>query len=539
MTTVNCPKCDEKVRVPNDASSAARVQCPLCVEEFDMAEALEKLAPMLVVLNDPGAPAVSTASTDVAFSDNDLVAEADEDAAVPEFSFEAPAAARTGAPEFAFESGSATSGSSASAARRARAQRPQKSAIKEMAKVVGGGVIGLTIGQLILWWLPGSLKRDPLELGPKIPAFAAFLVSPQFRAKSLTEQDSEPVPSFNQGGTGSTSFGNFGQDLGNELPSSSFEGMLDPNQSKPVKKQGKKKPAAKQLARQDGPDAMVDDVSATGLDATGDDQDTDGASSADGVTPLPAEVEADVFGAKPDIEVPMINLDAFPTAADTPAPPESAAADPQADLPAVPAPAGEPTPSEPDDAGDFGGVRNAPTITGEQLSNRLAEAVSASTAMDTSTDATARALARDYYLNLAGLGEAVTFVDQNAESDFVDEVGKFAMEVGAQPDRLKLIGTVAPNWMKAARPHNGFVVGGTVKSITFDDPYYVTSLELPNRDLLQVVSLIDPAADYQADDRVLILGSILESPRQNLKRYQGDAPTVILDGLHTTLPKSE
>ncbi|MDP6466988.1 MAG: hypothetical protein QF918_04590 [Pirellulaceae bacterium] len=544
MTTVNCPKCDEQVRMPANASAEARVQCPLCVEEFELAEALDRLAPMLVVLNDPGAADAAFSPSKKTFSGTDLVTDSNGEGktATQEFSFEDSSTEPDSAPAFAFEDGSVTSGSAGTVTtRRARSQRPQKSAIKEMVKIVGGGVIGLTIGQLILWWLPGDYKRDPIELGPKVPSFAAFLVHPKFRGNAVVEKN---AATESQQDSSSPSLGSFNfDDVGNpELPTASFDGMPDPN-----KKQGEKKKKKRNKKN------SKDETSDTGKVPAGDAAEPDdgkepssGDSSSDPLAPLATETEDDVLGTKPDIEVPMINLESFPTATDA-TPEESQPGDsgdsnpPISPPPTTTPPAPTPTPP-PAATGDFEGVRNAPKISVDQLSSRLTGAVSASTAMDSSSTEPGPkqlSLAKEFYMTMAGLGEAITFVDQVSASVEVNEVGKFALGVGKQPAKLDLIGKVAPSWIKNSRPHNGLVVCGTVDSIDFAAPYYVTSLVMPNKSVLKVVSINDPSGDYQRQDKILVLGSILDSPQQDLKDYQGEATRVILDGLHATLPSAE
>jgi len=54
-------------------------------------------------------------------------------------------------------------------------------------------------------------------------------------------------------------------------------------------------------------------------------------------------------------------------------------------------------------------------------------------------------LAKEFYTSLAGLGEAITFVDQASAATQFDEVGKFALEVGKHAAKLELIGKVAPD----------------------------------------------------------------------------------------------
>ena len=51
MTTVSCPKCSDQVTVPASAPRSARVRCPLCQEEYDLADALAQLPPTLIVIS--------------------------------------------------------------------------------------------------------------------------------------------------------------------------------------------------------------------------------------------------------------------------------------------------------------------------------------------------------------------------------------------------------------------------------------------------------------------------------------------------------
>lgn len=50
---------------------------------------------------------------------------------------------------------------------RVRKRRRRKSIALELVKIVVGGVVGLAIGQLILWWV---FHRDPLGVGPRLPS---------------------------------------------------------------------------------------------------------------------------------------------------------------------------------------------------------------------------------------------------------------------------------------------------------------------------------------------------------------------------------
>jgi hypothetical protein len=117
----------------------AMVRCPLCTEEYRLADALAKLPPALIILE----PSL----------DGSLSLEADSDAA----------------PAFEFEAGSAPVEPRVQVRQPARV-RKQKNVIVEFAKIVLGGILGLAIGQVLLWRMPGNWpahQRDPFQFGQK------------------------------------------------------------------------------------------------------------------------------------------------------------------------------------------------------------------------------------------------------------------------------------------------------------------------------------------------------------------------------------
>jgi hypothetical protein len=62
-------------------------------------------------------------------------------------------------------------------------------------RIILGGWAGLALGQLILWWMPGGLRSDPLRLAPALPGALAFLAPaslrnpPPPRGESITTTD--------------------------------------------------------------------------------------------------------------------------------------------------------------------------------------------------------------------------------------------------------------------------------------------------------------------------------------------------------------
>lgn len=174
MSIVRCVHCQEEVRVPQRVSPQALVECPRCGQQFELSLALEKLPPLLIVLNDPGAIAEETTGS----SDS-------PEMAVPKFEFEereAPAPFAVSRP--------ASSGSMAS---RARRRESSSGGILSVVAVLGGGLCALPLAQLVLWWVFG---QDPVDLGPKVASYASFLVPQKLRGTadpSSWDENQEPA----------------------------------------------------------------------------------------------------------------------------------------------------------------------------------------------------------------------------------------------------------------------------------------------------------------------------------------------------------
>lgn len=153
MILVDCPRCGDNVLAPSGVSPAARVRCPLCMDEFELSEAMAQLPPELIVLEPVMAELNSAAST------------ASTSAAASGFSIDTSSPA----PEFKFEQGSAPVRPQVEIRQPEPINRPKK-VVFEIFKVVLGGLLGLTIGQILLWRLPGDWpthQRDPFQVGEK------------------------------------------------------------------------------------------------------------------------------------------------------------------------------------------------------------------------------------------------------------------------------------------------------------------------------------------------------------------------------------
>ena len=226
MSIVSCPKCADSVVMPEGASPAATVRCPLCQEEFQLSELLDAMPPALIIVEDPKAADQPAAPDSLFFADSaadrpiNLLDEVETNSQ--------PRAISIGP----LETSSAPSTTPSSGKGRRVAPRPQrkkKNPAVEVAKVFFGGVAGLVIAQALLWWLPWSnYRRDPFELGPKVSEFAGWMVPEQFHGAgpAAINTDASPQPS------GNDVFG----PPGTELPQRTF---VDPNRTQDDSQQTK------------------------------------------------------------------------------------------------------------------------------------------------------------------------------------------------------------------------------------------------------------------------------------------------------------
>lgn len=216
MSVVACPKCAEKVSLPPKTPPAARVRCPLCAETYLLEEAMSTLPPMLEVLEMP--EGYSAVSEDIDISAAAFLASPDRPAPREDLGGEfklsdegGVATAEEAAPRYD-EWGAVSSTAKVHEAddidltpaaegadlvpteavvepvtRPTLSQTPRKKKkqINPLVHVFGivmGGVVAIPVALLILLWLPGSLHRDPFNIGPWLGKNAPFLAPSQFHS---------------------------------------------------------------------------------------------------------------------------------------------------------------------------------------------------------------------------------------------------------------------------------------------------------------------------------------------------------------------
>jgi hypothetical protein len=160
MTIVRCPRCRDELTVPPQASPAALVRCPLCLEEYLLSEALAQVPPALIVVGGAAASEATSAPSDAEYRLAGGFAGVAE-STVPAFSQTVtPRSVPAGTP---------------------RTRKPSKNAAVEFIKIALGGVAGLAIGLVVLWWV---FRRDPLEWGPPVSAYAPWIVPARFHRQA-------------------------------------------------------------------------------------------------------------------------------------------------------------------------------------------------------------------------------------------------------------------------------------------------------------------------------------------------------------------
>ncbi|NLF72241.1 MAG: hypothetical protein GX575_24670 [Candidatus Anammoximicrobium sp.] len=524
MTIIACPRCTDSVVLPSRASQRATVRCPLCQEEFPLAEVLDKLPPELIVVDDPDAAAAVTL-TDGAAPDVD---------AVPRLLEPEP---RTGgfAP-LSIETGDSAA-TTATATRRRRpaapAKRKSKSPVAEFVKIVLGGVAGLVIAQVILWWI-GSAKEWPSKradisgLAPKIAPYVPWIVPERYRG----EKPSGGAVSAPAAGD-AVAAGTPAASAPQVLPERSF---VNPNESASPHKS----PAASGKAKSPGAKTKKP-----------------GKSQKPGAAePLTAGVPgADPFGmaapaAKPDIdlsEIPEPETDPLAEMKlDTEAPPDDKpVADPMVSSSEEEAKT-EPTetvkPTETTETAETTKppaqpLPNAPQKTAADLASAAEEAQTVVDAWRSASEGESRERIKQSYVALAKLGETLAYCPKRGGAELDAAVG-LVQSLKAEDAKLNTLGIVAGGWLKASgRDNNGVLLVGVVKQVRQQGGYNVLDVALAGSE--QTVAVYGQAESGEApalDDRLLVLGAIVQEPGANLAGYEGDAPFVIWQGLWEKLP---
>lgn len=502
MTIASCPKCGETVRIPPSASPRASVRCPLCQEEFLLAEVLDSLPPLLEITDDLDQP-------DRAFAPQ----AAEEYGLAP---LEADTASKA-APAFSIDSSRDVSApaSVATAKRRkgpVRPQRKKKSPVAEVVKIVLGGVAGLVIAQLLLWWMPWQdLRRDPFALGPSISKFAPWLVPARFHGGPEVGR----VPA-------------------DERPFAAADtldsGLPQPNLDQPITQDQATTPEnSREQARDAEPDPF--DLSA-GQDPI----------SPPAVDPFGATVELPSIPPSTDLDDDLLALDpAMDFGADFETDPTlDIETDPALDIETDPALGVETDPAatvatngatEPPSVNDGRPVRHlaSPTLfDADALAAALKPVQPEFEALSVAGTEEAILLVTRNYTRFTELAEKIV-LSEDLEHPIRQEAARLLLSLVEKPDVISRLRQAGEVWWGAGsrRTNDGVLLIGKVQSIDAEDFLFRTELQLGDGSRLTSYSDTDPSDLMDPEDLVLLVGAVVEDPADRLLGYSGEDEQVL------------
>ena len=176
-----CPNCQQLVLAP-EHQKIVTLRCPSCDHHFASSSLIRLDVPMLQI--------VSNSSLDDS-------AAADQGQS-REFQSATNQATEESIPQLTDVTSMQTQ-----AATRARANSRRNPSVKlELLKVFLGGLTGIIIAQLVLWWLPSGLRRDPLQVAAHVPTWLSFVVPEELRQKKAQtpagDLDDKPESEYKQ-----------------------------------------------------------------------------------------------------------------------------------------------------------------------------------------------------------------------------------------------------------------------------------------------------------------------------------------------------
>jgi len=483
MTIVRCPRCRDEVTVPAKASGRALVRCPLCLEEYLLAEALGSAPPPLVIIG--GEVEQAAIDSSAARGSEYQLAAAAPAAGILEVNASTPTTVVGRRPP----------------------QRPtplprrkEESTLSLLVNVIAGGVFAAPLALLTLWW---AFRTDPLELGPPVAKYVPWIVPQPFHGKSDSTTNNATAP-----------------------PSKAASGAVAAD----GKERGSKKAAATRPAAggTETPSASSQGEPAR-LDAT---QPT--------LTPasdIPSVKERGASGGKtarnPLAKTKATSAMAVPAATEPASsrPPMLDLTDLLPDGPFVIAPST--TVNPPVTAAEFGEAVDASL-----------DALAKYERIPREDGGAARQAFVDLYIAAGAVGRIISYLDP-AAANLAESIGKMqslldALSGAKGMSRVRPIKFVTVQQWPERVSGDGFLAAGTVQEFKSVGSLFEVTLDASVRDsalMLPAITSKSPRDLCEVGDELIVIGRVIE-PARDLPGYEGNEPRALLIAFAVRVPRT-
>jgi hypothetical protein len=206
------------------------------------------------------------------------------------------------------------------------------------------------------------------------------------------------------------------------------------------------------------------------------------------------------------------------------------------DIPPVELPTDQPEPEPEPLPQDYIGPRAPPSFTSAELGQALKAAHDA-----LSGDGTTAPMSPQTYREFCRLGHVLTFVETDARDGFLADrkqaVRKILEGIGDRPGGTGQIGRLAGALLEDRQSlHGGILLAGTAGPVASRGGLHGTIVRLAGHtDSISLLS--DRRLPFADGDQVVILGSIVGNPAENLVGYSGSRPLVVWAGTAVKLPQ--
>lgn len=542
MTTVSCPKCRDQVSVPASAPRGARVRCPLCQEEYDLADALAQLPPALIIVSTGvvDEPVLAAVGGMDAATGSHIGSELDRG-----FDSHLEGGSGKGFSTSVLDSEPSHAGMASAPAPSFRAaprpKRKEKSMVGELVKIVLGGVVGIGLAIVILWWVAGV----DLGLAPTIAkvSWMRWVLPQKILEKVDKEQGNKEVNpdqleqiNTDDGKKSSKSASDAGSETKKpklKVPVKTEElDNSDPFAEKPASGIGElkiespigTKPSAK-TPEKTKPATSSEEPSIDDPFKLPEKPAKPAAKPEEPAEEKPAETSKEEK--KPAEEKPVAEKPKEETPKEE-KPKEEPKDEPKEEKPAE-------KPAEPTEA------KETPTATGSlaegiDAANTAVKAFDETDASDKEARKTAVVALYNAYAGLGRTVEQANLEDaDNAEK--LPALRQSLAQAASDPLKLNSIGFFAVKRLDATEGDSGILLAGKVKDFKAAGGHFETTLELArDKRTVIIVSSKNPQDSYEVNDQILILGAVVRDPKEKLAGYKGDETVVVKSGHAMVLP---